>query len=278
MVPKILMGNTKFILILCLFGFIAEKVFSDVSDKGFRIPYAYSSKEYLVLEKYLAKTELAKHIERVNYKLPKEERELLADEILLVSECLDMDPWFFTGLIQKESSFIKGAVSPTGAAGLTQFTTSGFREVNDQLGLRGKTQANEATIRYYNEQINSCIQSSWIQLWDRVEAEIETPFFYYLLKEEVKNNTLAALVYGAVLLKTHLAYIEYKAETSGAVLLHGENYYLAFMRYNGEEGDAKVRYARGIFKNVQGFYPDFPNFSFLETDKDLDKPLPLVSN
>ena len=92
-----------------------------------------------------------------------------------------------TGLIHKESSFIKTAVSPTGAAGLTQFTAIGLKEVNDQFGMRGKMGAPEIVTLYFLTQTRSCIDSEWVELWRKIDVQETDPTFYPLLKEQLKK-------------------------------------------------------------------------------------------
>jgi hypothetical protein len=46
-------------------------------------------------------------------------------------------------------------------------------------------------------------------------------------------------------------------------LQDSEIYFQALQIYNGEEGDAKVRYAKNIFINLKNIYPQEVNFPFL---------------
>ena len=76
-------------------------------------------------------------------------RNQLSWKIYAISECLDIDPIVFSSLIYSESAFKISAVSRTKAVGLTQFTSIGIVEVNDQFGHRGKSYALANTDRIF---------------------------------------------------------------------------------------------------------------------------------
>ncbi len=234
-----------------------------VMDKGYRLPSESVSKDFTLMKLSPEKDYLVKYIIKTNYKIPKDEAQLIAENIIKASACFDIDPWILTGLIQKESSFKKDAVSPTNAAGLTQFTSLGFKEVNDQLGIRGKEGASESAITYYNTKIDECIDPDWVNLWQKVAVSEDDPEFFNLLKEEVKKDIGVAITYGAILLKTYVAYIDIKNIRNNVELPTSEIYFQALQIYNGEEGDAKVKYAKAIFQNLKNLYPNEVDFPFL---------------
>ena len=234
-----------------------------VGDKGYRLSGDSVAKDFTLMKIIPSKKFIAGHIVKVNYKVSKDDALDIAQNILKVSSCLKIDPWILTAMIQKESSFKKDATSPTNAAGLTQFTTSGLKEVNDQLGLRGRTGATENATLYYSARIRECIDPSWIDLWVKINVIEEDPTFYSLLKEEIKTNTTSAVVYGAILLKTFLAYVDNKTKDSEVKPLISEIYYQSLQAYNGEEGEAKVTYAQDVFRNLKKAYPNQVNFPFL---------------
>lgn len=207
---------------------------------------------------------LVKYIIKTNYKISKEEALEISSNILKISSCFNLDPWILTGLIQKESSFKRDAVSPTNAAGLTQFTSVGFKEVNDQLGFRGREGASEGAILYFNTKINECVDPAWKNLWDKVSVAEDDPEFYNLLKEEIKKDIGVAITYGAILLKTYVAYVDLKNIRNNVELPTSQIYFQALQIYNGEEGDAKVKYAKAIFQNLKALYPTPVNFDFLD--------------
>lgn len=238
----------------------AEELF----EKGYRLPGEAVIKDFTIMRLTPTEDYLVKYILKTNHKVPRAEAEEIAANVLKVSGCFKIDPWLLTGLIQKESSFKKDAVSPTNAAGLTQFTSLGFREVNDQLGLRGREGATENATLYFNSKIRDCVDASWVDLWNRVPVTPEDPDFFNLLKEEIKTNIPTAITYGSILLKTYVAYVDNKASKADIPLSISETYYQALQIYNGEEGNAKVNYARAIFKNLQNLYPHKVNFPFLQ--------------
>lgn len=241
-----------------------ELLDSSLTEKGFRLPNDSVSKNFFMMKRSPEINYLVKYIIKTNYKISKEDAFDIATNVVKVSNCFKVDPWVLTGLIQKESSFTRDAVSPTNAAGLTQFTSSGFKEVNDQLGFRGNDSATDAAILFFNTQILECVDPNWINLWVKVGVPESDEDFYNLSKEEIKKDVQTAVVYGAILLKTYVAYADIKASKLEKHPSMSETYFQALQIYNGEEGDAKVKYAKGIFLNLKSLYPVPVNFSFLD--------------
>ncbi len=235
-----------------------------IVDKGFRVPLEIISQDYTLLEISPDHQHLKKHIQKVNYKVTHQDAAEIATNIIQISRCLDIDPWIMTGLIHKESSFIKTAVSPTGAAGLTQFTAIGLKEVNDQFGMRGKMGAPEIVTLYFLTQTRSCIDSEWVELWRKIDVQETDPTFYPLLKEQLKQDSANAVLYGAVLLKVYLGVITNRNSLEAEALPLSETYFQALQMYNGEEGDARVKYAKNVFKNVQIAYPEPIDFPYIK--------------
>lgn len=256
------MMNSKFFLLTLALASQTLRA-TPVIDKGYRLPKESIAKDFTLMKLTPEEEYLVKYIIKTNYKIPKEEAQLIASHILKVSACFNIDPWILTGLIQKESSFKRDAVSSTNAAGLTQFTSLGFKEVHDQLGFRGREGASESSITYFNSKINECIDSEWKDLWEKVGVAEDHPEFYNLLKEELKNDVNVAVTYGAILLKTYVAYIDIKNTRNNVELPTSEIYFQALQIYNGEEGDAKVKYAKAIFQNLKNLYPNEVDFPFL---------------
>lgn len=241
-----------------------ELIDNTVVDKGFRLPDNFVSKNYSLMKRTPEESYLSDYIIKTNYKIERVEADEIAKHIVQIAACFKVDPWILTGLIQKESSFKRDAVSPTNAAGLTQFTTSGLKEVNDQLGFRGKEAATEASILYFNAQILECVDTNWVDLWVRVGVPESHQDFYNLSKGEIKKDIQTAVTYGAILLKTYMAYADLKGSKMETRPSMSETYYLALQIYNGEEGDAKVKYAKNIFNNLKAVYPVPVNFPFLD--------------
>ena len=252
--------------ILCLFiltiTFSARASEIDIEDKGYRIASESVMKDYTLMRLAPTQNLIAKHIVKTNYKIGRDDADDIAETILKVSSCLKVDPWVLTGLIQKESSFNRHAVSSTNAVGLTQFTTIGFKEVHDQLGYRGRAGATENVTLYYSSKIRKCIDPSWVDLWNRIKATSDDPTFYNSLKNILKKDITASVTYGAILLKTYLSHLDTRNEEDDVT--SSELYYKALQIYNGEPGAAKVNYAKTIFRNVQDLYPGNISFPFLK--------------
>jgi hypothetical protein len=235
----------------------------EVFDKGYRLPTESVTKDFTLMALSLEEDFLTRYIIKTNYQINKDEAALIAHHILKVSACFNIDPWVLTGLVQKESSFQKDAVSSSDASGLTQFTNFGFQEVNDQLGFHGKAGATEASTFYFTQRLRECIDPNWTDLWIRAGLPEEDPNFYTVLKNQVKSDIPLALTYGAILLKTYVSYIDVKSIRNNSPLSLSETYYQALQIYNGEDGDAKVNYAKGVFNNLKALYPKEVNFPFL---------------
>jgi len=255
------MKNTKIILFLfSIITSLAAKAV-EINDKGYRLSETAVLKDYTLMNLTPTPSHLSNHIVKINHRVDRQEANEIAENIITISSCFDIDPWVLTALIQKESTFQKDAVSQTNAAGLTQFTTIGFKEVHDQLGYRGRKGASENATLYFTSKIRNCVDAGWVDLWARVDAVDSNPNYYNLLKEEIKRDIPTAITYGAILLKTYVAFVDSKSGSED--LSRSELYYQALQIYNGEPGEAKVRYAKNIFRNLQGVYPAPIKFPFL---------------
>ena len=258
------MKNFTSILCLLILSITLSANAEDVEiiEKGYRVASDSVIKDYTLMRLTPSQNLIAKHIVKVNYKIDRDDADDIAETILKVSSCLKVDPWVLTGLIQKESSFNRHAVSSTNAVGLTQFTTIGFKEVHDQLGYRGRAGATENVTLYFSSKIRKCIDPSWVDLWNRIRAKEDDPTFYNSLKSILKKDITASITYGAILLKTYLAHLDTRNEEDD--VSSSELYYKALQIYNGEPGVAKVNYAKTIFRNVQNLYPGDISFPFLK--------------
>lgn len=227
----------------------------DKSDKGYRIPIEVIAQDFGLLNEEISTQIISNHIAKINRKVPGNEALIISKEIIRVSACLQIDPWILTSLIQHESSFDKNAISRTGAVGLTQFTPIGIMEVNDQLGIRGRVGAPDLTTIYFATAIRNCINPSWIDLWNRIDATEENPIYFDLLKEEIKKDITTSITYGVILLKTYLSHVKKKSAQEQTTLSPSEIYFKALVMYNGEPGEAKINYAKRIFRQLKEFYP-----------------------
>jgi hypothetical protein len=231
-------------------------------EKGYRLPLELIIQDFTLLEKTPEALYLQKYIQRTNVKVDLTDAGEISTSIVTVSSCLGIDPWILTGLIQKESSFNKIATSPTGAAGLTQFTKIGIKEVNDQLGYRGKVGAPEPVTDYLVSQIRTCVNADWKDFWTRLAVDDTQPEFYPLLKEEMKKDILGAVLYGGILLKVYLGVIASRNNFEVTPISPTDAYYQALQMYNGEEGENRIKYAKNVFLNVQAVYPDQITFPY----------------
>ena len=255
------MKNLKIKLFLFILPITLNALAIDIVDKGYRVSGESVMKDYTLMRLIPSQNQIARHIVKANYKIGRNDADDIAETILTVSTCLKVDAWILTALIQKESSFNKNAVSSTKAAGLTQFTTIGFKEVHDQLGMRGRAGASENATLYFSSKIRNCIDSSWVDVWNRAKTSESDPTHYNELKNILKKDITTSITYGAILLKTYLAHLDTRNEEDE--VSSSELYYKALQIYNGEPGEAKVRYAKQIFKNLQDAYPNPINFPFL---------------
>lgn len=259
-----ILTNTLFLLSLL---FTQSPAFADEENdwgenKGFFNTTELLEQKYYLFRLQLDQNFLAKHIVKTNYKIRSADAQELAEKIIRIAGCFHIDPWILAGLIQKESSFEKDAVSPTNAAGLTQFTTRGLKEVNDQLGLNGRVGTYVTNIAYFRERILSCVDPNWIDLWDQVTSTQADETFFKDLKEVLKRDTTLAITYGAVLLKTYTVSIDQAASKENIQLSMSDKYFLGLQRYNGEPGDKKIDYAKNIFDVVEKMYPNPVKFNF----------------
>ena len=136
-----------------------------------------------------------------------------------------------------------------------------MKEVNDQLGLRGREGAPESSTLYFSERLRSCIDPNWIELWNRIDINVDHPDFYSKLKEELKKDSRASIAYGAILLKVYISFVKIRTQFVSPPQT-SELYYMALQLYNGEAGEAKVRYAKQIFQHVKEMYPKDVKFPY----------------
>lgn len=230
---------------------------SSVEDKGFRLKPSHASMDFAFLNRkiYLDRPYLEKYIKRANYKLPEKEVKIIAQAIDRVATCLKVDSFLLAGLIHKESYYDKNAVSKSGAVGLTQFTSIGIKEVNDQLGINGIIGAPTDVTEYYRNKVYECINPKWVDVWDLVKVGKGHPKFYEEIKKVLKQNHLISVTYGGILLKTYVANMHNRNITENLRYSPAEIYYYALQAYNGEPGERKVNYAKKIFAFVHDMYP-----------------------
>lgn len=195
--------HQKIIYISLLLSIVSISYANTLFEKGYFVKLEYISDEYYLNES-LSPARIAEYIHEVNP--GRDETSLtnieLAQLIDHISYCYEIDPYIFTGLIRQESGFNENAISSTGAFGLTQMTGIGIKEVNDQLGYRGPSYAKSTVIKFHNTTAKDCTENDWINMWsDGVNMESISA-----QKNWLKEDPLRQVIYGAILLKTYLAY------------------------------------------------------------------------
>lgn len=230
------MKKICFVMIICLqsFAFSTEGIF------GYFVPHRELVKNYKMSiyddmgKVFIESAE--EYILTVNNDIALIDARVIAEKVYKVSQCFEIDPKVFLGLMRLESLFNIQAVSPTGAVGITQFTTIGAQEVSDQLGRRGSSYANKKNTIYLREKLLNCVNSNWLDLWERVNSDD-----WQIQKEIFLSEVESPVVYGAILLKVYLA----KAKRNEDLR---EVYYDALKNYNGEPGQRKFWYAKKVLE------------------------------
>lgn len=186
----------------------------------------------------------------------------IARQIAVVSKCFQIDPYIYAALIRVESgNYDQFVSSPTGAVGLTQFTPIAIKEVHDQLGARGDGNAREQAIEYFRSVIESpCIENellggkAFLPIFERREGRSA--------RETLKQDTTAALVYGAILMKTGLSVVQEGGATScdrsGRATNLTALYRKAVHKYNADPKCSVQRWYAS--KVMDEFYPKILKF------------------
>ncbi len=206
-----------------------------------------------------------------------EKAKRLAKEILTVADCFEFDAYTLTALIQKESYFSQYAVSPTGAAGISQFVMSGLTEAMMQSG-EIKNEARDEAILENLESIK-CVEKKLdkkITLvknhLDKDEKEFITAVnknektvkasYKAQIKKYLILNTDVSLIYTGILFKTFLASECLKAPFSkcnthfGFIDMDFDYVYnKALQRYNGDT--SKKSYADDVMNNFRKKFIDY---------------------
>jgi len=178
----------------------------------------------------VTQSDIESFIQTSNNKLKAATVSSLAKNILSAASCYEVDPVYLAGLIRKESTFKTKAKSKTGAAGLTQMTGAGIKELRDQLGNRGKSYARQSNITYFKSTSQRCLGFEWDSFKD---------LFYNKSNLEVKkafyNNKKFSIFAGAMLLKVYLA----NATKSCEFCNMSGIYKIALEQYNGDTNRAQ---------------------------------------
>jgi hypothetical protein len=239
------MTKTAFILSLFTFGIMhptySSQVWSESSfstgfgpvtrsdlikfqiEKDYGLKYSFSKRDLYRIVQTAVNEANPKHVG-----LTVNESNHLTRDVVNVSQCFGIDPIMFTGLIWRESNFKPNSTSERGAAGLTQMTQTGIREVLDRLNPRSARK-----LGHLRSLVKKCSPKFYERLSADVSADATTAW-----KTSVSKNHVDALVMGALLLKLNLA-SNYK------YFRKFEIYRSALEKYNGDP-KVKVRFANDV--------------------------------
>jgi hypothetical protein len=190
----------------------------------------------------------------------------LAAKIVRASFCFGTDPLMAAGTMVVESHFDNKQVSNTGAVGLTQMTSSGLDEVNDQLGNSngGKSRANSTTAPILRKFIACYLADGsdaqngshkvWRNMWEDGVFPVGTVLvekrkYMAVAKRWVVSDLDRSLIYGQILLKTYLATQNptgLKKSWLNPQRAEENLYTQALRAYNGEPGKRKNVYATKV--------------------------------
>lgn len=246
------------IITLSLIGFLLLST-AGASDPGFRVPYRFFTPKALLFDGVPTEAALTQYIKKMASGRSQNliSNQMLAREILYVSQCFDIDPIVYTGLIHTESHFNNSAQSSTGAVGFTQFTNIGLAEVHDQLGQRGKTGAIASTIEFWKTIFIGCIDPEWVPLWKRT-AHLPTTEIKSYQKKILKTDPNLSLAYGALLLKLYWGRQSQLWEERDDITEY-DVFLRALARYNGEPNGRAEVYAKKVLDRAQRLYESIKN-------------------
>ena len=177
----------------------------------------------------VSESDIEKFIKVSNKKIDNLKARSLAESIISASSCYQIDPVYLTALIKKESMFVTKAKSSTGAAGLTQMTGSGLKELKDQLGVRGNKYARKSNIQYFNSTTKRCLGVEW--------NEFEDLFFNksnMAIKNALYKSPKFSIYAGALLLKVYLSNATRSCRSCDTSVI----YKRALEQYNGDTNKA----------------------------------------
>lgn len=158
---------------------------------------------------------------------------VLAREILKSARCYGVDPVVMTALIWRESNFKPQARSERGAAGLTQMTAPGIREVLDRLSPDSPRR-----LGYLRRLVSRCHPGVMV----RVEPGEVPAERIAIWKESLKEHHAEAILFGVLLLKINLAASRPRVSFGDSALEQVEE---ALARYNGDPA-IKERFAKDV--------------------------------
>lgn len=166
-------------------------------------------------------------------------RQEWARQIAQVANCFQVSPLILLGIFERESECSPDTCYIGGCGGFG-ISSAGMNEVNEQIGMAThpkKALAQDETIRYLNEKLDTCIQSDWRE---RLYTESLLDF---------RGNFFRSLVYSAILLKTYLAVEKHSQIRKHATCGKGylTCYRNALSRYNSTD----PHYSKKVFTDFE---------------------------
>ncbi|MBC7398253.1 MAG: transglycosylase SLT domain-containing protein [Bdellovibrionales bacterium] len=173
----------------------------------------------------------------------------LSREVVDTAQCYGVDPVVFISLIWRESNFKPHAQSERGAAGLTQMTRVGIKEVLERL-----SPVSRRRLTQLRQQVKQCS----FQFYRRIPSEISGDTLA-AWKNSVMLSRRDALVMGALLFKINLASSQPETRRGGKLGLYEE----ALKRYNGDPL-VKVEFAQAVLARAKRMM-DFPKVASVDS-------------
>lgn len=179
----------------------------------------------------------------------------IAQEILAVSRCFQLDPLVFTSLIGHESHFYNLSVSNTGAQGLGQLTGIGLQEIAQQLQadyVPLKERGTDSSRKYFEEAI-TCVE---ISINGRVPLN---HWWNYSNKSdwrsELKENTILNLTYSAIIYKISFSKMMGRLVKNSKGIEKNLDYALRKILnfYNGASQSEQITHYEGTRKTMNQF-------------------------
>ncbi|MGZ3690402.1 MAG: hypothetical protein ACXVAX_02795, partial [Pseudobdellovibrio sp.] len=148
----------------------------------------------------------------------------LAVQIVRASFCFGNDPFMIASKIRRETSFLRTQISSGEAVGWSQMTSSGIKEVQDQLSGNSKISAPNALSTF--QQGIRCftgIQNYRLPVLTAID-----------MKKRLREKWALDLVFGQVMMKALVSYVKASNNLPNTNLGNVDAYRAAFEMYNGD--------------------------------------------
>jgi hypothetical protein len=200
---------------------------------------------------------------------------LLAKRILVITDCLDLDPILFSAILREESHFDNKRQNPKSSAiGFGQILKIAIREVNDQFSMpdiggvlgtsiesRGRREARE----YFEDTMRTCLEpnlkiKNFINIWERADVKkhaLYSDAWYKAASTQIMNDDILSLVISASLLKVYYSVVKTKIineHVPGTPAMTKLDFLKRLLKEYGEPNDAyqsKMLKAATELKNLK---------------------------